>query len=207
LALLKDMGMEDNTLVIFTSDNGACETSGKHSVDFFDSNGPWRGTKRGMFEGSLRGPTIARWPGVVAAGKVSDAPWAFWDFLPTAVELAGAKLPEGLKVDGLSIVPLLKGGAAPQRECFYWELHEGSSKQAVRFGDWKAVRDPFNAPVELYDLKADPYETKNLAAEKPDLVAKAEAFMSSSRVDSAEFPLQMSKAKAKAGKGKAAKAK
>jgi arylsulfatase A-like enzyme len=197
LALLKKMGVDDRTLVIFTSDNGACESSGKHQLEFFDSNGPWRGAKRGMYEGSLREPTVARWPGTVPAGKVSDAPWAFWDFLPTALELAGSKVPDGMKVDGLSIAALLRGGAAPQRECFYWELHEGASKQAVRFGDWKAVRDPFNAPIELYDLKADPSETKNLASEHPDIIAKAEAFMLASRVDSPDFPFQVSKSKGK----------
>jgi arylsulfatase A len=202
LAALKEMGVDDRTLVIFTSDNGACETSGEHNIEFFNSNGPWRGAKRGMFEGSLRVPTIARWPGTVPAGKVSGAPWAFWDFLPTAVDLAGAKLPEGLKVDGLSIASLLRGAEEPQRECFYWELHERYSKQAVRFDNWKAVRDPFDAPVELYDLSADPYETKNLAAEKPDLVAKAEGFLKTSREENADFPLQTANAKGKSGKTK-----
>jgi hypothetical protein len=100
-------------------------------------------------------------------------------------------------VDGLSIAALLRGGTAPQRECFYWELHEGASKQAVRFGDWKAVRDPFNAPIELYDLKSDPSESKNVASEHPDLVAKAESLILASRVDSPDFPLQASKAKGK----------
>jgi arylsulfatase A len=203
LALLKEMNVDQRTLVIFTSDNGACESSGQHDLEFFNSNGPWRGAKRGMFEGSLRVPTIARWPGAIPAGKVSDVPWAFWDFLPTAAELAGAKLPGGQKLDGRSIASLLRGGDAPQRESFYWELHERYSKQAVRFGDWKAIRDPFNAPVQLYDLKSDPYETKDLARENPALVAKAESLLTASRTDHPDFPLQppsQGKAKAKNAK-------
>lgn len=199
LALIKEMGVDDHTLIIFTSDNGACEDSGQHTVEFFDSNGPWRGTKRGMYEGSLRVPTVARWPGVVPPGRVTDAPWAFWDFLPTALDLAGARLPTEMGIDGVSIAPLLRGGNAPPRELFYWELHEKASKQAVRFGDWKAVRDPFNEPIQLFDLKADPYETKDLASEKPDIVKMAEALLAKARTDSPQFPLQIPKGR----KGKA----
>ena len=202
LSVLKEMGVEQRTLVIFTSDNGASEDSGQHKVEFFDSNGPWRGTKRGMYEGSLRVPTVALWPGVVPAGRVSDAPWAFWDFLPTALELAGAAVPAGLSLDGVSLVSLLRGGEPAQRDYFYWELHEKGSRQAVRFGEWKAVRDPFNGPIQLFDLKSDPYETKDLSSEKPDLVAKAEALLRSGRTESPAFPLQTMKAKGKPAKQK-----
>jgi arylsulfatase A len=126
---------------------------------------------------------------VVPAGRVSDEPWAFWDFLPTAVELAGAKLPAGFAPDGLSLVRFLKGGPAPKRDYFYWELHEGRPIQAVRFGDWKAVRNGPSVPLELYDLKADAAESHNVAGNKPDLVARAEALMQQAHVDDPNWPL------------------
>ena len=121
---------------------------------------------------------------------MSDEPWAFWDFLPTAAELAGAKLPPACRTDGLSLVSFLKGGPAPQRECFYWELHESQQPlQAVRFGDWKAVKNGPQAALELYDLAADPGEKTNLAAQKPDLVAKAAALIKSAHTDDPNWPL------------------
>ena len=123
------------------------------------------------------------------AGRVSDEPWAFWDFLPTAAELAGAKLPAEQPTDGHSLVSFLRGGPAPAREYFYWELHEGSSLQAVRFGDWKAVRNGPSKPIELYDLKTDLAESRNLASEKSDLIAKAEALMKSMRTEHVDWPL------------------
>lgn len=129
---------------------------------------------------------------------MSDEPWAFWDFLPTAAELAGAKLPAGFKSDGVSLVSFLKGGAAPKRDCFYWELHEGKSIQAVRFGDWKAVRNGPSAPIELYALKSDGGESHDLAAAKPELVAKAEALMKDARVDDPNWPLRDAAVKPKA---------
>jgi arylsulfatase A-like enzyme len=158
-----------------------------------------------MYEGGLRQAAIARWPGQVPAGRVSDAPWAFWDFLPTCAELLGAKLPAGAKTDGLSILPLLKGGPAPERGCFYWELHEGGgSVQAVRFGDWKAVKNGPGARIELYDLKADPGESKDLAAARPGLVKKAAALLASERTEHPDWPLRDKKAKAKKDKKAAA---
>jgi len=121
---------------------------------------------------------------------VCDEPWAFWDFLPTAVELAGAKLPPGFKPDGFSLVEMLRGGHAPRREYFYWELHEGRSILAVRFGQWKAVKNGPSAPVELYNLEDDPGERNNLAAKHPDLVAKAVALMKKARTDDPNWPLR-----------------
>jgi arylsulfatase A-like enzyme len=127
----------------------------------------------------------------VFEGRVSEEPWAFWDFMPTATELAGAKPPEGCKTDGLSLVSFLKGGKAPKRETLYWELHEGKRIQTLRLGDWKAVRDgqPM-APIELYDLKTDTAEAKNLAENKPDLVAKAERMMAAAHVEDPNWPLR-----------------
>lgn len=204
LALLKELKLDEKTLVIMAGDNGSSWDPKSELGRHFDqaSNG-LRGFKRTMYEGALRQACLARWPGQVPAGRVCNDPWAFWDFLPTAAELAGARLPDNLKTDGLSIVPLLKGGAAPRRDCFYWELHEQASLQAVRFDDWKAVKNGPNASLELYDLKADPGEAHNLASEQPEIAAKAQRLMTASRTEDANWPMRGSKA----GKGKGKKAK
>jgi arylsulfatase A len=153
--------------------------------------GRLRGFKRSMYEGGLRQACLARWPGAVPAGRVCDDPWAFWDVLPTCAELTGAKPPAGVPTDGLSVLPLLKGGDAPRRDYFYWELHEGGGTiQAVRFGDWKAVRNGPSRPVELYDLKADAGEKTDLAAKHPDPVAKAVKLMADARTDHPDWPLR-----------------
>ncbi len=199
LDLLKELKLDENTLVMLAGDNGSSFDPKSEVGSLFDqaSNG-LRGYKRGLYEGALRQASLARWPGKVPAGRVSDEPWAFWDFLPTAAELAGAPIPAECKTDGLSLVSFLQGGPAPQRDHFYWELHEGTSLQAVRFGDWKAVRNGPERPIELYDLKTDAAESKDLAQSKPDLVAKAEALMKSSRTDDPDWPLVQKKP----GKGK-----
>lgn len=189
LELLKELKIDDRTLVMIAGDNGSsygpASPIGKH---FQQANG-LRGFKRGMYEGGLRQAAIARWPGVVPAGRVGDEAWAFWDFLPTAAELSGAKAPGSYPIQGQSLVSYLKGGTAPKRESFYWELHEGRPIQAVRFGSWKAVRNGPNAPIELYDLSNDSSEAQNVAAVNPDLVAKADALMKLSRVDDPNWPL------------------
>ena len=197
LDLLKELKLDENTLVMFSGDNGSSFSANSEVGRLFDQamGGKLRGFKRGMYEGGLRQAALARWPGVIPAGRVSDEPWAFWDFLPTVAELTGAKLPAGFKPDGLSLVSYLKGGPAPRREYFYWELHEGASIQAIRFGDWKAVRNGPAKPIELYDLKTDTGESKNLAAEKPELVAKAEALMKKARVDDPNWPMIAGKPK------------
>ena len=199
LDLLKELKLDENTLVMLAGDNGSSFDPKSEVGSLFDqaSNG-LRGYKRGLYEGALRQASLARWPGKVPAGRVSDEPWAFWDFLPTAAELAGAPIPAECKTDGLSLVSFLQGGPAPQRDHFYWELHEGTSLQAVRFGDWKAVRNGPERPIELYDLKTDAAESMDLAQSKPDLVAKAEALMKSSRTDDPDWPLVQKKP----GKGK-----
>jgi arylsulfatase A len=190
LALLRELGLDEQTLVLFAGDNGSSFDPKSEIGRFFEQAQGLRGAKRTMYEGGLRQAGLARWPGQVPAGRLCEEPWAFWDFLPTAAELAGAKLPEGFKPDGVSIVPLLKGGAAPPRECFYWELHEPRFQQAVRFGDWKAVRNGPKGALELYDLKADFGETKDLAAEKLDVVRKAEELLRAARVDSPDWPIR-----------------
>jgi arylsulfatase A-like enzyme len=201
LALLKELKLDAKTLVMLAGDNGSSFPPASPLGKRFNqaANG-LRGFKRALYEGGLRNAGLARWPGVVPTGRVSDEPWAFWDFLPTAAELSGAKIPANIKPDGISLVSFLKGGAAPQREYFYWELHEGTPLQALRWGDWKAVRNGPVKPIEIYDLKTDVAESKNLAAEQPELVAKAESLMKAARVDDPNFPMRDSKpAPAKVG--------
>ena len=194
LDLLKELGLDENTLVITAGDNGSSFPASSQIGRLFDQSmgGKLRGFKRTMYEGGLRQAALARWPGTVPTGRVTDEPWAFWDFLPTAAELAGATLPDGLETDGHSLVSFLKGGPAPQRECFYWELHEKNRKgpiQALRFGDWKAVKNGPNAAIELYNLAVDQSESHDLASEKPELVEKAAKLLKSSRNDDPNWPL------------------
>lgn len=191
LSLLKELNVDDRTLVIFSGDNGSSFNEQSEIGRLFDQSmgGRLRGFKRSMYEGGLRQAAIARWPGVVPEENVCDQPWAFWDFLPTAVELAGATMPEGHPTDGYSMVEMLRGGAAPQREYFYWELHEGPFIQAVRFDDWKAVRNGPAQPLELYDLASDLGERTNVAADHPNIVARAEALMAAARTDDPNWPI------------------
>jgi arylsulfatase A-like enzyme len=167
---------------------GMFDTTGSPLKLGFDHSLGMRGNKRTMYEGGLRQGGVVRWPGTVPAGKVSGYPWAFWDFLPTAAELAGVSVPDGVKVDGLSVVPALTGGRGLEREYFYWELHEPNFMQALRSGDWKVVRPSLSSPVELYNLADDPGERDDLSARQPDLVKRLTALMASARVDSPAWP-------------------
>lgn len=190
LDLLAELRIEDRTLVMLAGDNGSSFAPESEFGKLFDQAGNGlRGYKRGLYEGALRQAAFARWPGVVPAGRVTDEPWAFWDFLPTAVELAGASLPAGYTSDGHSLASFLRGGPAPRRDYFYWELHEQKPIQAVRFGTWKAVRNGPAAPIELYDLAADPGERHDLAGTKPDVVARAEALMTAAHRPDPNWPL------------------
>jgi arylsulfatase A len=194
LTLLKELKLDEKTLVMVAGDNGSSfPPSSAIGKRFNQASNGMRGFKRELYEGGLRNAGLARWPGVVPAARVSDEAWAFWDFLPTCAELSGAKIPTSFKPDGFSLASFLKGGPAPQREYFYWELHEGASLQALRWGDWKAVRKGPSKPIEIYDLKSDAAESSDLATEKPELVAKAEAMMKSARVDDPNFPMRDSK--------------
>jgi arylsulfatase A-like enzyme len=192
LDTLAALGLDDKTLVIMSGDNGSSFPVDSEIGTLFDQTmgGKLRGFKRGMYEGALRQACIARWPGVIPAGTVSNEPWAFWDFLSTCADILNTKLPDGVTTDGHSILPLLEGGSAPKRDSFYWELHEGKMIQAARFGDIKAVRNGPSAPIEIYDLSKDVAETNDLAKDRPDLVAQAETIMRESRVDDPNWPVQ-----------------
>lgn len=195
VGLLKKMGVDKNTLILFSGDNGAAFADKSPIAKFFNQSmdGKLRGFKRGMYEGGLRQAALAYWPGTIPVGQVSDAPWAFWDFLPTCAELAGATYPEGYTPDGLSLVSFLKGGPAPQREYFYWELHEGQFKQAIRFGNWKAVRNGAQGKIELYDLATDTAEQTDLSEKNPGKVKQAQDLMTKARVDDPNWPIKASK--------------
>jgi len=153
-----------------------------------------RGYKRDLTEGGIRVPRIVRWPGKVPAGTVSDQVWTFWDVLPTVAELAGAKAPKD--IDGLSMVPALlgekqAGRKQTQHDFLYWEFHERGFEQAVRMGDWKDIRRPYakDRAAELYNLKDDLGEAKNVAAQHADVVAKLEAYLKEARTESKEWPV------------------
>ena len=197
IALLRELGIERRTLVLFTSDNGP-HSEGGHKHEFFDANGPLRGFKRDLYEGGIRVPLIAWWPGTVQAGTVSSHQCAFWDFLPTACELAGARPPRD--TDGISFVPTLHGQKQRAHEYLYWKYQ---AKTAVRQGKWKAVRLKDNGPTELYDLDADIGETKDVAAEHPEIVARMEAIMAKAYAPPPGYePKARSKANTRKARGK-----
>jgi arylsulfatase A-like enzyme len=182
LARLDELGLAENTIVIFTSDNGTTYTGGV-DAEYFESTGGLRGLKGSVYEGGVRVPFIARWPGRIEAGTVSDHVSAFWDMMPTFADAAGVAAPP--EIDGVSFLPVLLGERpAFERPPLYWEYHGlWNGAQAVRIGPWKGVRlgghDDPDAHIELYDLDADPGETTDLASEHPDVVAQMRAVMES----------------------------
>jgi uncharacterized sulfatase len=186
LAKLKELGIDANTVVMFSSDNGPHREGGADPA-FFNSSGPLTGIKRDLYEGGIRVPL----------GSVTDHVSAFWDFLPTAAELAGASAPAD--TDGISMVPMLLGQPERQKkhEYLYWEFHERGGRQAVRMGDFKAVRlnvhkDP-NGPVELYNLANDIGEKHNIADKHPDMVARIETIFKTARTDTERWPMKSRK--------------
>lgn len=183
LAKLRQLGIDRNTLVIFTSDNGA-DGPGRET---FNATGGLRGHKRHLYEGGIRAPFLARWPGRIAPGSTSDLLTSHVDFLATAAEIAGVKAP---RTDGTSILPTLLGRPqAVRHEFLYWEIYEGPApfQQAVRLDRWKGYRTATKAPLELYDLAADPAETRNVAAKHPAEVRQIEAIMAREHVPSPHF--------------------
>lgn len=185
--LLKARGLDRRTLFMFISDNGPHREGGAEPA-FFKSSGGLRGIKRDLYEGGIRVPMIASWPGTIPKGRVSAHPWAHWDVFPTLAEIAGARTPPGL--DGVSMARALRGQSAPAHLFMYWEFHERGFQQAVRMGQWKAVRLAKDAPLELYDLKSDPREAANVAGAHADVVKKIEDYLRTARTDSAQWPIK-----------------
>jgi arylsulfatase A len=190
---LKQQGVDENTLIIFTSDNGSHIEGGYHH-SLLQSNGKLRGGKRDLYEGGIRIPFIARWPKGVPGGRTTDHPSAFWDFLPTVCELAG--IPKPSDIQGISYAPTLFGKADQQasHESLYWEFHELQGRRALRMGDWKLVQyglmpGAFGEP-ELYDLANDPSETKDLATQEPARLKAMLSRIKQSRRPSPDFPLK-----------------
>lgn len=190
VAKLEELGLAKNTLVLFTSDNGpSAETI--HQTGFFRSAGPFRGHKRQVYEGGIRVPCIAWWPGVVPAGTVSDSVSGGWDVLPTLAQLSGQSVPTA--IDGLSLAAVLRGGRRErEHEYLYWDYGHVRAEflQAVRVGNWKAIRSSRTGETELYDLAQDPTENRNLAAAEPAVVARLQALMTRALVPSPDYPIK-----------------
>lgn len=193
---VKEKGLEENTLIIFSSDNGPHKENGG-DPDFFNSSGGFKGIKRDLYEGGIREPFIAYQKGLTKAGTVNEMPCALWDLFPTFLQLCD--VPQKNNVDGISILPALKGQKQNTHKYFYWEIHEGGGRQAVRFGNWKGVRldvsTKNNPPIELYDLKTDPQEKNNVAWKHPEIVKQTDAFMKEAYVPNPDWPLMVSEIK------------
>jgi arylsulfatase A-like enzyme len=179
---LQELGIANDTLVFFSSDNGA----NKECIEQLGSTGGLSGYKRSLYEGGIRTPFIASWPGKIQPGTTSDLVTSFVDFLPTAADVIGAPAPSGS--DGISILPTLIGKEQSKlHDALYFEIYEPYFQQSARLGDWKGYRLGTKAPLELYDLKADPAETTNLAAAHQDIVSKIEAIMAAQHTPSPHY--------------------
>ena len=187
---LKESGLDKNTLVIFTSDNGP-HIEGGNTPGFFNSNGGFRGIKRQLYEGGIREPMIAYWPGVIRKNQASDFICAAWDFFPTFAQMINQSLTFDL--EGTSILPTLIGkGKQKQHEYLYWEFHEDGGRQAVRMDNWKGVREnlmkDLNEPLQLFNLANDPAEKNNVASQNPLIVKEIEMIIKEAHVENPNFP-------------------
>jgi len=186
-----ELGQSDNTIIIFTSDNGAHNEG--HDVEFFNSNGDFRDYKRSFYDGGFRSPMIVRWPGVVKPNTKSSHISAFWDVMPTICDIAGAPKPE--HTDGISFLPTLLGKKQPKHKYLYWEFDENiykqknNYKQAVRKGDWKGIYYIDEDKFELFNLKHDVSEINDLSARYPKIVKEIKAIMKEAHVPNERFPL------------------
>jgi arylsulfatase A-like enzyme len=187
---VEELGIAGNTIIIFTSDNGPHQEGGA-DPDYFNSNGPLKGYKRDLYEGGIRVPMIVKWPGKIKPGSKSSLVSAFWDVFPTFADIVDAQVPKD--IDGISLLPEFLGDKKDQKqhEYLYWEFHEKGGRQAVRMGDWKAVKynvlkNP-NAPLELYNLSTDIGEEHNVAEQYPDIVEQMDTTLKSARTPSDVF--------------------
>ncbi|MEE8451804.1 MAG: arylsulfatase [Thermoguttaceae bacterium] len=205
MSLLKELGLDENTLVMFSSDNGPTyDRLGGSDSDFFESAGVFRGLKGSLYEGGIRVPLVARWPGKIAPGTVTDHLSAFWDIMPTIDEVSGPVPAEEavgpIETDGISFAPTLLGQPDKQqpRKYLYWEFRAYGGQQVVRMDKFKGIRqnmgrkdNPNPLKIELYDLAADPSEKNDIAADQPEVVAKIEAIMREEHTPSKLFPVRV----------------
>jgi len=190
VAAVAKKGMLDNTLIIFTSDNGPHKEGGNDPY-FFNSNGGLNGIKRDLYEGGIREPFIASWQGKIKAGSESSHMAAMWDLFPTFQQVS--KLAVSKDIDGISLLPALIGTAQPEHPYLYWEFHENGGRQAVRMGNWKAVKlnvsKNASSPMELFNLATDRAEKNNVASQHPDIVLQMEAIFQQAHVANKDWPL------------------
>ncbi|NJB83546.1 arylsulfatase [Wenyingzhuangia aestuarii] len=189
VAKVKELGLEDNTIIMFTSDNGAHDAGGANPA-YFNSTAGLRGIKRDLYEGGIRAPFVASWPGKIKEGVVTNHVSAFWDVMPTLADIVGVETPK--QSDGISFLPtLLNQNNQKEHEYLYWEFNIKGGRKAVRLGKWKgviykAINNP-KAKIELYNLEKDEFETTNVAKEHPEVVAKIQQIMMDARSESSIF--------------------
>ncbi|WP_341227633.1 arylsulfatase [uncultured Arcticibacterium sp.] len=189
---IKELGIEDNTIIMFSSDNGPHREGGANPK-YFKSAGEFRGVKRDLYEGGIRVPFIVKWPAKVEKGSVSEHTSAFWDLMPTLADIANQDI-ESEESDGVSFLPTLTNGTQKEHDYLYWEFHENpSSDQAVRKGKWKAIRHDYKGEAELYDLEKDRGEMNNVAAENPEIVKQMTLLLDNTRTPSEIWPLKSKK--------------
>ena len=198
VARLKKHGIDDNTLVLFSSDNGP-HREGGNNPDFQNSSGPLKGIKRSLHEGGIRVPTIAHWPGKIRPATESNHPSGFWDIMATFADVAGVPIEVPRDTDGISFLPELLGKNSEQQKhaILYWAFYEGGGAQALRMGNWKAIEQPKNTPVRLYDLNNDLGEENNLAAKHPQKVQELMRLMKSEYTPSKHWKFPATKNKRK----------
>lgn len=189
--LVDSLGLGNNTLIVFTSDNGPLQEHKHGFTAFFDSNGKLKGGKRDLYEGAIRVPFVARWTGKIAPGRITDHQSVFYDFLPTACDIAGIDVP--VETDGISYLPELLGEEQAKHEFLYWEFLEGGKLQAIRKGNFKGLRlnvfENPDAPIKLYDLSNDISEENNIADQHPEIVQEMQSVMDHEHVYDSNWPL------------------